>query len=358
MVQTSKIFTVVSSPPPPPPTPISQWRAVNFMDKRLTNREKIGPIVNPPSSSTLYQRLAEVKAHKFNVIRVPYFYEGYTADPSGFVAGLREVATAADQLGGLQVVYDFHQFHVGSHFPSGTGFPSFLTGQYSPDSAGILAFWRDYLNNNIFHNGVRVWDLHANLIRDVVIRNVDANVSTAGYEILNEPLVANDCSEYGKVGELHTYIGTKLREATTKTIFFDRAENLGACLWAYLGLGPLYDRQIAPRGVSNLIFAPHFYRKVSVSNDELIYLKQLANDWQPGMPVFAGEWGQIPPDVVTQSVVDNYTSAFKNNYIGWAYWCWDPVWPYACKDQSYANTKYLGFLYNALSSSLSLATMS
>ena len=337
--------------------PVSQYKAVNFIDKRLMAKETNQWLTFEAPS--IYDRLNEIKSTGLNAIRLTYFWEGYTANPVAFVNGLQEISTTADQLG-LCVVYDFHQGFAGSHFDYwGGGFPSFLTGSYSGNRDGELSFWNDYYDNNISYKGTKIWDLQFNLIRDVVIKNVDSHPSTAGYEILNEPAV-NDCNQFAKIGNMQTYIGSKIREVTSKPIFFDRAEN-ESCQYSN---DQSYDKQVMPRGISNLVFAPHIYTKGSPTI--LSYLLSLSHNWQPGMRVFIGEWGQISDEdssssskffgykdnntgIVTQDVVDNYLQAFKNNNVGWAYYSWDPVYTYAIKDQSYKNTIYKAYLQNGIS---------
>jgi hypothetical protein len=308
------------------------------------------------TTPSIYDRLNEIESTGLNAIRVPMFWEAYIVNPTSFVRGLQEISTTADQHG-MCVVYDFHQGHAGSHFDYwGGGFPSFLTGSYSADRNGELAFWVDYYDNNISYNGIKIWDLHFNFIRDIVIKNVDSHPSTAGYEILNEPAV-NDCNQFTKLGNMHTYIASKIRGITSKLIFFDRAENQSCPDWNYQP----YDTQVLPRGVLNIVFAPHIYIKGSPTT--LAYLLSLSAQWQQGIPVFVGEWGQLPPSNdssdrvlypgenfgnVTQDVVDNYLQSFRDNNVGWAYYAWDPIFTYAAKDQSYQNTIYKAYLQNGI----------
>ena len=324
--------------------PVSQYRAVNFVDKRLAAIEARDWLIF--TTPSMYDRLNEIKSTGFNAIRVPMFWEAYIVNPTEFVSGLQEISTTADELG-MCVVYDFHQGHAGSHFEPerpGGGFPSFLTDFYSPDRDGELAFWADYYDNNISYNGIKIWDLHFNFIRDVIIKHVDSHPSTAGYEILNEPPV-NDCNQFAKIGDVHTYIGNKIRSVTLKPIYFDRAENQ-SCPWR--NYEP-YDILVVPRGVSNIVFAPHIYIKGWPTT--LTYLILLSQKWQPEMPIFIGEWGQLPPDdKVTQRVVNNYLQAFESNNVGWAYWSWDPVFTFAIKDQSYQDTIYKEYLQGGINS--------
>ncbi len=323
--------------------PISQYKAVNLIDKRLVAIEARDWITF--TTPSIYDRLNEIESTGLNAIRLPMFWEAYIVNPRAFVSSLQEISTTADQLG-ICVVYDFHQVNTGSHFDywAGGGFPSFLTGSYSADRDGEIAFWADYYDNNISYNGIKIWDLHFNFIRDVIIKHVDNHSSTAGYEILNEPPV-NECNQFDKLGDVHTYIGNKIRSLTLKSIYFDRAENHSCPYWNY----EPYDSLVVPRGVFNIVFAPHIY--ITGSPTTLTYLVSLSQKWQPGMPVFIGEWGQSPPkDVVTQDVVNNYLQAFKSDNVGWAYWSWDPIFTFAIKDQSYQDTIYKAYLQNGINS--------
>jgi hypothetical protein len=323
--------------------PVSQYKAVNFIDNRLMAIEARNWLSF--TTPSMYDRLNEIESTGLNAIRVPMFWEAYIVNQTAFVSGLQEISTIADQLG-MCVVYDFHQSHAGSHFDywAGGGFPSFLTGSYSADRNGEFAFWADYYDNIISYEGIKIWDLHFNFIRDVLIKYVDNHPSTAGYEILNEPPV-NDCTQFAKIGDMHTYIGNKIRWVTLRAIYFDKAENQSCPYWDY----EPYDILVLPRGVSNIVFAPHIYK--SGLPTTLPYLMSLSQKWQPGIPVFIGEWGQHPPnDVVTQDVVNNYLRAFKSTNVGWAYYSWDPVFTFAIKDQSYQDTIYKAYLQNGISS--------
>jgi hypothetical protein len=278
---------------------------------------------------------------------VPYFWEGYIRNPTTFVNGLNEVSSAADKLG-ICVVYDFHQNSASSPFDykGGGGFPSFLTKSYTADRTGEIKFWSDYYDNNISYNGVKVWDLQSNLITNVIIKNADNHPSTAGYEIINEPRV-DYCNQFAKVGNMQTYIGNKMRAVTTKPIFFENAANWNCTNWNNAEL----ESQALPRGVSNLVYAPHIYDKGSptlLSSLHLLMLKNYFQKQQPEMPMYIGEWGQHTGDGINQDIMKTYLKAFKDNNVGWAYWVWDPLWPYACKNASYGNTQYLGYLDNAM----------
>ena len=323
--------------------PISQYKAVNLLENRLVAIETRDWLTF--TTPSVHDRLNEIVSTGLNAIRVPIFWEAYFVNPTAFVSSLQEISTTADQLG-MCVVYDFHQGHAGSHFDywAGGGFPSFLTGSYSADINGEIAFWADYYDNNISYNGSKIWDLHFDFIRDVIIKHVDSHQSTAGYEILNEPAVY-DCNQFAKIGDLHTYIGHKIRSVTQKPIYFDRAENHTCPYWNY----EPYDILVVPRYVSSVVFAPHIYTTGSPTT--LTYLISLSQKWWPGMPVFIGEWGQLPPnDIVTQDVINNYLQAFKSENVGWAYWSWDPIFTFAIKDQSYQDTVYKEYLENGIKS--------
>ena len=331
--------------------PVSQYKGVNFIDKRMMAVEA-GDWLSF-EAPTMYDRLNEIKSVGLNTIRVPLYWEAYVVNAKAFVSGLKEISSTTDRLG-MCVVYDFQQSHTSSHFHNGAGenehtgpsggFPSFLLDSYSANSDGEVTFWANYYDNIISYNGVKIWDLQFNFMRDVIINNVDNHTSTAGYEILNEPPI-NDCNQFAKLGDVHTYIGNKIRSVTDKPIYFDRAENQNCPYWN----NEFYDKLVIPRGVSNVVFAPHIY--IPGSPTSLTYLLALSQKWQLEMPVFIGEWGQLPPDnVVTQDVVDNYLQGFKHNNVGWAYWSWDPVFNFAIKDQSYKDTIYKAYLQNGINS--------
>ena len=326
--------------------PISQYKGVNVIDKRLMAIETREWLTF--SAPSVSDRLAEIKSHGFNSIRIPYYWEGYINNHTAFINALNEISSIADKLG-ICVVYDFHQYHTGSRFDYwGGGFPSFLTKSYAGDDIGQIKFWADYYDNNISYNGVKVWDLQSNFISEIIIKTADSHPSTAGYEILNEPRV-DYCNQFGKVGSMQTYIGHKMRAVTAKPIFFENAANFSCTDWNNLKL----QSQALPRGVSNLVYAPHIYDKVSptsLSSLHLPLLKDYFQKQQPGMPIYVGEWGWLSGQI-NQDIVQTYVKEFKDNNIGWAYWVWDPLYDYSLKNNVYESTKYMGYLVEAMTDS-------
>jgi hypothetical protein len=333
--------------------PISQYKGVNLIDKSLMAKENQDWLTFSAPSS-IFDRLAEIKSQGFNSIRLPYWWEGYVKNPTAFVSALNQVSSAADKLG-ICIVYDFHQYHTSSHFNNGGGgFPSFLTKPYTPDMTGEIKFWADYYENNISYNGVKIWDLQSNFLRDIIIKNVDSHPSTAGYEIINEPRV-DYCYQFTEVGNMHTYIGNKMRSATTKLIFFQNASNSGCTDWN----NPKLESHALPRGVSNLVYAPHIYNKGSptlLSSLHLPMLKDYFQKQQPEMPIYIGEWGQLAGQGINQDIMKTYLKAFKENNVGWAYWVWDPVYDYSLKNPAHENTKYMGYLIEAITDSTTITT--
>jgi hypothetical protein len=89
--------------------PASQYKGVNFIDKRLMAIEARDWLTFRTPS--MYDRLNEIKSMGLNTIRVPLLWEAYIVNAAAFVSGLQEISTTADQLN-LCVVYDFHQNHA------------------------------------------------------------------------------------------------------------------------------------------------------------------------------------------------------------------------------------------------------
>lgn len=327
--------------------PISKYKGVNFIGKRLMSIETREWLTF--SAPPMYDRLAEIKSHGFNSIRIPYYWEGYVNNHTAFINALHEISTIADKLG-ICVVYDFHQYHASSHFDYwGGGFPSFLTKSYTGDEIGQIKFWADYYDNNISYNGVKVWDLQSNFIRDIIVKNVDSHPSTAGYEIINEPRV-DYCNQFAKVGSMQAYIGEKMRAVTAKPIFFENASNSSCTDWN----NPKLESQAFPRGVSNLVYAPHIYNKgspTSLISLHLPLLKDYFQKRQPGMPIYIGEWGQLSGQEINQDIIKTYVKEFNDNNVGWAYWVWDPLYDYSLKNNVYESTKYMGYLLGAMTDS-------
>ena len=72
--------------------------------------------------------------------------------------------------------------------------------------------------------------------------------------------------------------------------------------------------------------------------------------------MFIGEWGQHSGDGINQDIMKTYLKAFKENNVGWAYWAWDPVYDYSLKNPAHENTKYMGYLIEAITDSTAITT--
>lgn len=314
--------------------PVGRQRGVNLIE---------GPIQNVHDANPGYAaQLAQIKDAGFNVVRAVMDWGAYDDDPSGFVAGLKSLADAADQAG-LCVLYDNHQWSTSKSF-GGDGFPTAFTAAYGDEAT----FWADYWNNAISRDGKNVWDLQYAYLEKVVA-TVDARASTLGYEILNEPRV-DTCEQFAKLGSMHTSIGARLRARTSKAIHFDRASNLGCTQWN----DPALETQIRPANVPNVVYHPHIYAPgtplyptcgPTSCQPELSY--EVALGQAMGAPVFVGEWGQLEGGQ-SQSLTDTYVAEMKKAGVGWAYWSWDPVWQYAMKDLSYQNTENYTYVVTSL----------
>ncbi len=298
--------------------PMSQLRGVAFIDPILSRDER-GKTFSGSPTNYVQKSMEYLKFYKFNLVRVPYYWESYVYSPTDFMNRLRLIAQSA-QNNGICVVFDNHHYFASSFWTQDKpalvnrkGFPSFVVEDYpAADTYELTAgpFWTDFLNNNIPVNGRKVWDVQAAFLIQV-IKKVNGFSSVAGYEILNEPHLF-DMSQYAKLGAYHTYIAKKMRTVTDKPIFFSRENTFG------FPRDPNSESKIVPQGVTKLVYSPHLYAVPtpgSQGEKQINNFKTWATQWR--VQVMIGEFS-----AATQADANAFLKAFKSKGFAWTYWRW------------------------------------
>ena len=323
-------FDGVSPDPGPDPDPVptgtcsdmpmKELRGVVFLDPKLARTE--GDEGNSSPTNYVEDSMRYISLHGFNLVRVPYYWEGYQSWPSAFMAELELVAQAA-QKNDICVILDNHHWYTSSYAnnldlgkkTNPKGFPTLVmngyptTGDYE---SAMRQFWTDFLANNISINGKKIWDVQAEFIAKV-INKVDKYDSITGYEIMNEPHLF-DVSQYDDLGNYHTYMAKKIRALSDKKIFFDRETTRG------FQRQPALEYKIVPEGVPGVVYGPHLYSVPTPGAQGEIQVNKIekwSEEW--GVEILLGEFAGE-----TQDDIDSFITAFKEAEFGWTYYKWSP----------------------------------
>lgn len=301
--------------------PVKNFKGVVFIDNTLGRHEDGGPSTLPPTSAAyVAESMKYIKSNGFNAIRVPFYWEAFVYNQTGFMVQVDLIAKTA-QANGLCVVFSNFHYYTTSFWElevagksSGRGFPSFVVDDFPvvnsdyEDTAG--PFWDAFLSNNILINGKKVWLVQFEFLTKV-INKVKGYDSVAGFEILNEPHLFNKAM-YDKLGNYHTYMANKIRGITDKKIFFDRETTRG------FQRDPSLEHKIVPVGVSKLVYAAQLY---AVPTPGSVGMKQIENfkTWstQWGTEVLICEWGAD-----SQNDAEVFLDAFSSNGFGWMAHSW------------------------------------
>lgn len=340
---------VIQDPPEEGSFFVTDWRdqwsdlhGVNIMDPVLNrNQGATKPSgVNHDFINTFTDRAV---ANGFNVFRIPARWEAYEGAETVFLNELEALVSKADAEG-IAVWVEVHHFYTSSNWAGygGSGFPKSLTDCYDPslpyeDDPEVRQFWEDYYNNdmrdrgNNCNYGLNVWDLHADFMIAMAdrINNYD---NVIGYEILNEPHIWKR-DHYTQLGDLHTYIGAKLKpEAPGKAIIFTRETAHGknpdgTDFQRSVGLEPW----IIPRLPVNteLVYAPHVYDLPEL-DQHISNFETWRNKWHEdfgftNIRIAVGEFATQPPqlpegEAVTPENMEGFVSAFKAADYAFTYW--------------------------------------
>ena len=285
------------------------------------------------------------------------YWEAYENNPSLFLQELESVANLADKFG-LKLIYDNHQYHTSSWLDEkrGTGFPSFLFDKnfYSFDS-GITTssnstklWWTNWWNRNMTdqnNNKIDGWSLQANFFKTIV-KLLDNNNSTLGYEILNEPQIFSQ-DQWSKIGKYYKYMRDELRNQTNKTIVIDMTIPI-TFKDSPINLTSENMAKILPKD-RNSIFKISLYGIPKDNNYQEKKLELLLNVSNIAkIPLYVGEWNNVNREKkvitanttmvddtskinaitsnLTQEQSDLLVNKFKSLKVyGWAFWNWNYV---------------------------------
>ena len=317
---------------------VSELAGVNYSNPVLSRTEAGTVQRNAPSVD---ESLSHIRQYDFNLVRVPFYWEAFDIDAKAVLAEMELIASRAQQLE-IYVIFDFHQYGTSSYFynnPYYGGFPWSALQEYTFDGGprAEKKFWNDFYNNDITVDGISLWELQARVFNKI-IKRVDNYKSVLGYELLNEPPIY-DNSQYEKLGSYHTFMAQKIRSyGSEKFILFNRAYPA----WDSSLVDWRYYEKIAPKGVENVIFAPHRYSKLY--DGIFLNYQKLSKVWG-GVPVILGEWAQGSQEDTTRFVAE-----LKKYGFGWTYWSWKPGSshdPQRLINSNYEPTVYLSYLSNA-----------
>ncbi|MBN8215617.1 MAG: cellulase family glycosylhydrolase [Spirochaetes bacterium] len=315
------------------PIPVASLRGVNFSCAALLDREQGDRKgIDDEPADWLPRSFRLMAESGINTARVGYYWESYEKNPARFLAALREIA-ALSAKHQVRVIFTFFQWETTSFWdfkPRGGGFPSRLMKAYPNKGTRDETqspFYEDLWNNAITQDGKTVWQLILDLQLKVV-EQVDGMATVFGYEILNEPHIL-DYAQFEKLGAFHTFLAAGLRARTGKTLFFDMSYPTGP-LKSGRDRTPENEIKIVPKGIGNLIYAPHLYAAPVGNNwgsQQLSLFKAVAAGW--GLPLLMGEFGvgltekRRMSEYPFQNDVDAFLDGFRGaGFLGGVYWCW------------------------------------
>ena len=164
-----------------------------------------------------------------NCIRIPIYWESYEKNTNEFLNELNLISNIADKYD-ISCIYDNHQWKCSSYLGYGIGFPTSLLLPYfnkdnlkknsmnPPKQDDLKNFWNKWWDRKLVTlDGNDGWDAQLDYLEKVVKR-VNENKSTLGFEILNEPQVYR-WGDLKKVGKYHNYILERLTLITDKSFF-------------------------------------------------------------------------------------------------------------------------------------------
>jgi hypothetical protein len=278
-----------------------------------------------------------ISQSRMNLVRYLFTWESYEKNPQLFMSEIQSVARIADK-NGIKVIYANNQFHISSWLDeqAGYGFPATLFkdkpsrfpqgGGGASDTVPAKIWWTDWYNRSV-HNasGEDGWTLQTNFLKQIV-KAVDNNVSTLGYEILNEPQVYS-VDQWDKIGTYNTFVANGLRTLTNKTLVFDRQlpSDIGGLIDAF----PQNMAKMAPHNIKHILFKSTLYglpTHCSYAEERLTIAKKTSDI--AGAPLWIGEFNVgisalNPVADINQTGVDIFLRKFKEvNAWGWSFWWW------------------------------------
>lgn len=332
--------------PPDDPAPEPSFAAwsdlhgVNFYDPILHRKQGAPkPAGTDPAFVNQFTFIADQSG--YNLFRIPVTWEGYEGAETVFLNELELLVSEANETG-IQIWIDNHHFFATSQWgiKSGVGFPRSIVDCYNPSGEyesdpEVKLFWLDYYSNNVKdpsnsckYGTLDAWTKQADFMLAMIDR-VDKYQNVIGYEILNEPHFWQD-SNYNDLGQLHTFVGMKIRQASDKSIIFTRETAHGT-----KADGTDYKRSTAlepdiiPRmpDRKNIIYAPHTY-DLPLIETHVKQFKNYAAQWKLEgyeVKIGVGEYATQPPQLptglaVTQENINGFVSVWAREGYAHTYW--------------------------------------
>jgi len=223
--------------------------------------------------------------NNISVLRIPYSWESWEADKSGFYEDLEKISKVADAYS-ISCIYDNHQWECSSWLGRGIGMPnSLLSSDYTkstgrPPTREVLKdFWKRWWNRKITNNdNIDGWEAQISFVKEVM-NYLNNKKSTFGFEVLNEPQVYN-ALDYDKVGRYHTYAISNLRAISDKPLFFNAAISNTSID------NPILQSQVAPKNGDNVIYDIHMYPPSYYNMQFFRFTSSIARNLQ----VYVGEF--------------------------------------------------------------------
>lgn len=238
----------------------------------------------------------QAKAKGYNTIRIPFqykeFWNGSGVKDDGFVWLDKAVKWATNQQ--IHVIFCLHAA------------PGFQNPDYHCDNSswddhsGPVNFWSNWDNVNIAGD---IWRHIAYRYKDNTNLG-NGNVAwIAGYELLNEPVLASNKS---LLMESYKQMTAKIRQHDRNHIVFVEGNYWGGDYWDML---EKFD--------SKLVWAPHYYggQGEANPNPNLSTIKSQADNLD--IPLVFTEFGEN-----TESWVEAATVDYETSNISWVFWSW------------------------------------
>jgi cellulase (glycosyl hydrolase family 5) len=223
--------------------------------------------------------------NNISMLRIPYSWESWEADKSGFYEDLEKISKVADAYS-ISCIYDNHQWECSSWLGWGIGMPnSLLSSDYTkstgrPPTREVLKdFWKRWWNRKITNNdNIDGWEAQISFVKEVM-NYLNNKKSTFGFEVLNEPQVYN-ALDYDKVGRYHTYAIMNLRTISDKPLFFNAAISNTSID------NPILQSQAAPKNGDNVIYDIHMYPPSYYNMQFFRFISSIARNLQ----MYVGEF--------------------------------------------------------------------
>jgi len=300
---------------------------VDYVSKILHRKQTKPPIT--PDAAAIRADMAFCRANRWNVIRLPYYWEAMFDNEENFFEEY-ELILQACKDNGIMCVPEFHHFYATSAWgPKGGGFPKEIVDQYHPATPlnygadpEVKWFWNDLYLNDI--RGVpNIWMQVSDVIEQVIHASRSFRSVIYAFEIFNEPHLWKD-EQYELLGLMQTAIAKELRKITWKPIMFARETTHGG-----YQRRPGLEYQILPR-VCRTIYDPHLYHAERI-DEQVNRWKAVLAQWRVTnrkVGIFVGEFAdQETPGHPTKANTELFVKRWHDEAWDAAYWAYNLVSP-------------------------------